>query len=716
MKKILLLFFLMIITSHLHSQGGQWFYQNALPTPNNLYDVDFVNDNVGYAVSEIETVIKTTNGGINWFNLHSIFIDTLQGYNYDRILKKVDFFNVNTGYAIAYYGAIYKTTDAGKTWILNSDDSLKYYGNYSGIQFLNSNTGFVAGNFILKTTNGGNTWSKVTTPLNSYPAKFHALSPNEISFVGFDKVIFKTINGGASWIAQDTLSLNYYYVDEIIYTSNENGYILCATDYDTRIYRTTNGGTNWNGEIIYNQYAIWSSLCFQNKNTGFLVGGRGLFHRTTNGGLNWEKVPYFDTVVTLHSVKSIGEGKLITVGNNGNIYKSTDYGLNWDSCFHSLTDKRLRSVSFKDVNTGITVGDNGIILRTSNGGFNWAKVEFGSNSNMIKTKMFIDGTSYIIRSDGGIYKSLNDGGDWENINVSQYIPFIEEASFLNSNNFILVGGDPKKIIRTSDKGATWSSQTISQYIYNVQIAGFDKYIANKLIPQSHHSPKHAVAQSTNGGVTWYSSIPQSDRSQNIHIIDSNEVFITRFPNSYYITSNFFKSIEVGTYPVSVFGIGLADFLNSDIALSEGLRMTLDGGRSWHNIQYVNPLNDIDFIDVNTAVGVGDNGVIIRSNDINVGIGVDPTGTMIPASFSLSQNYPNPFNPSTKISFDIPVRGEVKLAVYNAVGQEVAVLVNQYLNAGKYQYSFDGLGLPTGVYFYRLVTDGFSQTKKMVLVK
>ncbi len=89
---------------------------------------------------------------------------------------------------------------------------------------------------------------------------------------------------------------------------------------------------------------------------------------------------------------------------------------------------------------------------------------------------------------------------------------------------------------------------------------------------------------------------------------------------------------------------------------------------------------------------------------------------VPASFSLSQNYPNPFNPVTQISFSLPERAEVRLAVYNIVGQKVAELVNEKLDAGSYQVSWDGRSFASGVYFYRMEAEDYRMTRKMVLLK
>ncbi|MBK8553873.1 MAG: T9SS type A sorting domain-containing protein [Ignavibacteria bacterium] len=89
---------------------------------------------------------------------------------------------------------------------------------------------------------------------------------------------------------------------------------------------------------------------------------------------------------------------------------------------------------------------------------------------------------------------------------------------------------------------------------------------------------------------------------------------------------------------------------------------------------------------------------------------------IPENFSLSQNYPNPFNPTTNLEFGISDLGFVTLKVFDIQGKEVSTLVNEKMNPGTYKIEFDGKGLPSGVYFYKLETAGFADTKRMILLK
>jgi len=103
----------------------------------------------------------------------------------------------------------------------------------------------------------------------------------------------------------------------------------------------------------------------------------------------------------------------------------------------------------------------------------------------------------------------------------------------------------------------------------------------------------------------------------------------------------------------------------------------------------------------------------KMKDLLVGLGQTNNGVR---NFKLGQNYPNPFNPSTKISFTIAFAGDVVLDVYDVNGKLVKNLINGYMNAGDREFTFDASGLSSGTYFYKITANGYSETKKMLLVK
>ena len=149
----------------------------------------------------------------------------------------------------------------------------------------------------------------------------------------------------------------------------------------------------------------------------------------------------------------------------------------------------------------------------------------------------------------------------------------------------------------------------------------------------------------------------------------------------------------------------------------------------YGINYADTLNNGGGND--NEAGVGDNHIVTlwasftdgvvnnvfgtMGNHLFVGV-KDITNNTITTAYSLKQNYPNPFNPYTKIQFSIPEEGMVSLTVFNAIGQQVATLVNERKSVGTYEVGFNAENLTSGIYFYKINVGNFSETKKMILMK
>lgn len=140
-----------------------------------------------------------------------------------------------------------------------------------------------------------------------------------------------------------------------------------------------------------------------------------------------------------------------------------------------------------------------------------------------------------------------------------------------------------------------------------------------------------------------------------------------------------------------------------------------------SINFVN-LNPNDSIAIYFAFAIGENQdeIISAINDAQIKysnvLSIDRISTEIPTDFILAQNYPNPFNPNTKIQFSVSKAQSVSLKVFDVLGNEIATLVNEELNPGVYQYNFDATNLSSGVYYYKLQSGNYSETKKMILMR
>jgi hypothetical protein len=199
-----------------------------------------------------------------------------------------------------------------------------------------------------------------------------------------------------------------------------------------------------------------------------------------------------------------------------------------------------------------------------------------------------------------------------------------------------------------------------------------------------------LAATTDGGVTW--------TMRNRPFSSPSMTYISYVPGT------------EGTYIVTSWAnIGL------DVATLPGSAITMDGGDTWNPIDNL-PHGKASFAPVGQMGWSAGNGNVIYFMDLSVGIA--ERTSEVAQGFQLEQNYPNPFNPSTVIRFSIPagVSGTVTLRVYNVLGQEVRALVNDRLQPGSYETTFDARGLASGAYFYRLTAGSFVQTKRLLLIR
>jgi photosystem II stability/assembly factor-like uncharacterized protein len=377
------------------------------------------------------------------------------------------------------------------------------------------------------------------------------------------------------------------------------------------------------------------------------------------------------------------------VSSGLSIWKSTNGGINFSIQISYPINVYPHWMHFVNENYGWAVCQDGHVISTTNSGVNWVLKSIGDSSNLHCVYFINTLTGWIVGSepnymsyDSGnrIYKTTNGGMNW----FSQYNNIssgFNSVFFVNSLTGWVVGG-PDRIMKTTNGGQNWNQQSIEYFgimsIFFISpntgwVAGLDgKFYST-----------------TNGGTNWL--------AKNISGFD-NSIFSIWFTNS--------ETGWVVGYWANIF-------------------KTTNGGNNWisqYNGTYLDCLRCVMFVSNNIGWACGDDKIFKTTNGGGV-IGIKNISTnKIPDNFSLCQNYPNPFNPSTTISYKVISYKVIRLVVYNILGKEVAVLVNEKLKPGEYETQFPNNSitnnqLPSGIYFYSLFADGERvDTKKMVLIK
>jgi photosystem II stability/assembly factor-like uncharacterized protein len=398
---------------------------------------------------------------------------------------------------------------------------------------------------------------------------------------------------------------------------------------------------------------------------------------------------------------------------------------------NSGTGELLYSVFFTNPNTGFIGANYGVVLKTTNAGVNWTSQQLPT-TYQLRYIYFTDAiTGYIAsgsstNSVGDAFKTTNGGNTWNSISLPVYTHFYR-VYFINSNTGYLTGWE--HILKTTNAGSTWEDQTFSGF-------GFISHIyfinANTGFACAFNSYK--ILKSTNGGANWQEIFTGSTYLTGIAFNSSNTGTVvggSSTPGSAYILRTTNEGASWTNYIFNNSNIPRLysiNFINSNTGYIAGggmaggnctIMKTTNGGVDWYFqiTNFNNGLMGSYFINENTGYAVGYNGTILKTTDGGgIMLGINSESNKIPEQFSLSQNYPNPFNPVTVISYQLVVNSFATLKVYDLLGKEVVTLVNGKQQPGTYEVEFDGTNYPSGIYYYRLTTDNFNETKIMILVK
>jgi len=376
----------------------------------------------------------------------------------------------------------------------------------------------------------------------------------------------------------------------------------------------------------------------------------------------------------------------------------------------SGTTSLLKGVFFMNENTGTVVGDNGKILRTTNGGSNWTSQSSGTPVHLSGVYFLNANTGTVVGEVGTIRKTTNGGINWIS-QSSGTINHLISVCFTDVNTGTAVG-NWSTILRTTDGGTNWIPQTIGTLLTQYLCVDFVNANTGTVVDFNGR-----ICKTTNGGTNWTLYISGADFCASVSFADENTGVVVggNFSNEGMI----FRTTNGGTNWIAQSNLMTMHcvFLmnaNTGIIVGNGALRTTNSGETWTSNGVVAGYS-VYFVNSTTGTVVGELGNIFRTTNGGSTF-VSQVSIEIPERFFLSQNYPNPFNPKTNIKLDLPNKSFVKLVIYDMLGKEVSLLINEKLDAGSYQAEWNASDFPSGVYIYKIETESFVQTKSMVLTK
>jgi len=449
-------------------------------------------------------------------------------------------------------------------------------------------------------------------------------------------------------------------------------------------------------------------VSFTDSDNGTAVGVGGTILRTTDGGTNWASQTS-GTNNELTDVSFTDSDNGTAVGVLGTILRTTDGGTTWTPQT-SGTPNDLRGVSFTDSDNGTAVGMFGTILRTTDGGTNWTPQTSGTTTHAFEGVSFTDSDNGTAVGTIGILRTTDGGTTWTPQILPDPIEFYSGVSFTDSDNGTAVCY-PGTILRTTDGGTNWIPQTsgTTAWLKRVSFTDSDKGTIVGLGP--------TLLRTTDGGATWISQISGTTiKLRGVSFIDSDigtvvggssdgqEQIILRTTNG----GGTFAFTTLTSEVMS--GAQILEVASTDSFLIGDNIIINPGGES----EELNKISGFGSVMLETPLlfnhQVGELVVHIILTTI------EENRLDIPEGYALYNNFPNPFNPNTKIKYSVPILSKVVIKVFDVLGNEIAILVNEEKAMGDYEVEFNGSDLTSGIYLYQLRAGSYLQTRKMVLMK
>ncbi len=413
------------------------------------------------------------------------------------------------------------------------------------------------------------------------------------------------------------------------------------------------------------------------------------------------------------------------------------FAQNYWSSIESPTENFLRTLCFLDSLRGYVAGDSGLVLYTSDGGETWTEQETNTTGKIVELFFLDENRGWALAwSEGldffGTYiLNTTDGG--ENWAVEEYR---QENIFLYAIHFQdtlkgFLGGNPGGIFKTTDGGVTWDSVAIA----NAPFAYFPILEFNFFNDQygfacgGAHDIAGVTWKTTDGGDSWTpidTAYTPPDEIWDIYFIDSaNVIGVGGDPELFGV--GILRSSDAGTswdyYELGLIGMARAISFRTEsecwspVPIPESLILSTDTANTWtfYNAPDNARIYNLVFTDSLTGYAVGEEGVILKYKYPIVNSAVSKEN-MIVSEYILEQNYPNPFNPATTINYSVPKESIITIKIFDLLGNEIEILIDEDHSAGRYSINWDASQLTSGIYYYQLEANDFKNTKKMILLR